>query len=63
MLVLISFTNTYLNYVHIADHPILVEEKKKKASFYVETDQPGSWWDLETSCVASQGHLVSVSDG
>ena len=31
-------------------------------SVYVESETPASWYDLEKSCSASRGHLVSLSD-
>lgn len=32
------------------------------ATLYVESEHPGSWADLEASCQASGGFLVSLSD-
>eukprot|EP00095_Tigriopus_kingsejongensis_P002761 maker-scaffold1543_size36305-snap-gene-0.6 protein:Tk02761 transcript:maker-scaffold1543_size36305-snap-gene-0.6-mRNA-1 annotation:"predicted protein" len=41
-------------------HPAHFVESNSSMSLYVETSLPDHWLDLETECIASGGHLVSL---
>ncbi len=42
--------------------PLYNEADRDETSIYVQTSAPDSWDNLETTCLASSGHLVSLNN-
>ncbi len=45
----------------LSDDPVHISESSEETSLYVETMHPGSWSQLERSCQASGGFLISLA--